>query len=90
MSYAPDVAHTSVDPSGRHVVVDLSAPATPPRVLAGPAAIIWGCVDGVRDLDGLVEAVAAEAELEPDDVRADVTAFVADLLHLGLLREGTA
>ncbi|MFC6152628.1 PqqD family peptide modification chaperone, partial [Nocardioides yefusunii] len=90
LSHSPDVAHTSVDPSGRHALVDLSSPSTPPRILAGPAAVIWECVDGSRDRAAVVAAVADEVGLSPDEVRDDVEGFVGELLGLGLLREGPA
>lgn len=89
-SFSPDLAVTGPDPShGRWVVVDLAAPAVPPRVLAEAAAVIWGAVDGLRDTEGVVREVAAQVGLEPDAVRADVVVFLESLAADGLLRRTT-
>lgn len=86
-SFSPDLAVTGPDETtGRWVVVDLAAPAVPPRVLAEAAAVIWDAVDGRRDTDGVVAEVADRVGLEPDAVRADVVTFLESLDADGLLR----
>lgn len=86
-SFSPDLAVTGPDEtSGRWVVVDLAAPAVPPRVLADAAAVVWGAVDGLRDTEGVVTEVATQVGLDPDDVRADVVTFLESLAADGLIR----
>jgi hypothetical protein len=87
-TYSPDIARTGPSGTdGRYVVVDLASPATPPRVLAGPAAVIWGAVDGVRDTAGIVAEVATQVELEEDAVLRDVVTFLESLATDGLLTQ---
>ena len=87
---SPDAAVTGA-PETRFVVVDLAAPEIPPRVLAGPAATIWACVDGARNTAAITTAVAEAVGLGPDEVRADVERFLSTLQDSGLLvRSGPA
>lgn len=89
-SFSPDLAVTGPDTAhARWVVVDLAAPAVPPRVLADAAAVIWSAVDGRRDTDGVVAEVAEQVGLEPDSVRTDVVTFLESLAADGLLRRTT-
>jgi Coenzyme PQQ synthesis protein D (PqqD) len=53
--------------------------------LEGPAARAWEAVRDGRDLDGIAAEVAAEAGVAVDEVRADVNAFVAELIAEGLV-----
>ena len=64
-------------------------PEGPIHWLQGPAALIWdelmlepGAAHGSTPL---VERVAARVNLEPEDVRPDVEAFLDRLAQLGLL-----
>lgn len=85
---SPEVAH--VPGEDRHALVDLAAPATPPRLLVGSAAVIWECIDGVRDTDAIAATVAEAVGLDVDDVRDDVADFLAALASDGLLVGGAA
>ena len=59
-------------------------PAGPIVVLAGIAALIWDeACTGERAT--IIERVADATDLAPDAIRADVEAFVADLIARGLL-----
>jgi coenzyme PQQ synthesis protein D (PqqD) len=53
--------------------------------LEGPAARAWEAVHNGRDVDGIVAVVADEVGLSADDVRPDVSAFLAELTIEGLL-----
>jgi hypothetical protein len=53
--------------------------------LEGPAARAWEALRDGQDVDGIVAAVADEVGLSADDVRPDVSAFVAELTAEGLL-----
>lgn len=75
-----------VPSEGRVAMIDLDRLADPPMVLEGTAASIWAAIDGRRTVAEVVEAVAEEYALLPDDIRADVEAFVADLAQRGLVR----
>jgi hypothetical protein len=70
-----DVCYAAVLPSGPIVVMD------------GIAGLIW-----TEACDGpavtLVERIAAATAAEPDEIRADVERFVAELVEVGLLQPG--
>ena len=53
-------------------------------MLDGIAALIWdeACTG---DRETIIERVAAATDVAPDAIRADVEAFVADLVARGLL-----
>jgi hypothetical protein len=53
--------------------------------LEGPAAKAWEAIQAGEDTDGVVKAVAAEAEIDADEARPDVAAFLAELQAEGLL-----
>jgi len=55
--------------------------------LSGTARAIWELLDGTCDRDGIVAALAAEYEIEPDTVAGDVDAFLAQLSAAGLIEE---
>lgn len=46
---------------------------------------IWSLCDGSRALDEIVAALAAEFDAAPEELRADVAEFVADLRDRGWL-----
>ncbi|MCS5713752.1 PqqD family protein [Herbiconiux sp. CPCC 205716] len=94
----PDVAwHSSDDDggaggsggagAGRVAVLDLAEVGAVPFVLEGSAAAIWTAVfeHGDEGADGVVAAVAERFDLEPADVRADVDAFLAELVQRRLI-----
>jgi hypothetical protein len=76
-----------VPSEGRVAMIDLDRLADPPMVLEGTAASIWAAIDGHRTVAEVVDVVAGEYSLPPDDIRADVEAFVADLAARGLVRQ---
>lgn len=79
---APGVAHVDDD----DVVYAAVLPTGPILVLDGGAAAIWvAACDGPRDT--IAERVAASTGAAVADVRADVDAFVAELVARGLLIE---
>lgn len=53
--------------------------------LEGTARSIWLAIDGLRDRERIIAAVADEFEAQPDSVRADVTAFLDELGEAGLI-----
>ena len=48
--------------------------------------MIWKLCDGTRDLEAIVDALAAEFAVDRAELRADVAAFVDDLVARGWLR----
>jgi hypothetical protein len=54
-------------------------------VLNGTASAIWRLLDGERDLDDVVELLAAAYRTEPDAIRDDVRRVVAELTEHGFL-----
>jgi hypothetical protein len=54
--------------------------------LRDTARSIWQAIDGARDKDAVVEAVAAEYGVSPDSIVGEVDAFLAELGTAGLLR----
>ena len=66
------------------VVYAARLPSGPIVVLEGIAALIWDeACSGDRAT--ITERVAAATDVAPDMIRADVDAFVADLVARGLL-----
>jgi hypothetical protein len=61
-------------------------PDGPIHVLEGTAALIWSHALALPR-EQLPAAVADDVEGDPATVRAEVTAFVDDLIHHGLLVE---
>lgn len=53
--------------------------------LTGTAAAIWGKIDGARSRAALIAELAAEYHRAPDDVAADVDAFLVQLGTAGLI-----
>lgn len=74
-----------VDSEDRVVLLDLSASVDEPRILSDSGSSIWRSIDGKRDDAAIVDAIAAAYGLEPDEVRADVYAFLEELSSLGLV-----
>lgn len=70
---------------GRVVIQDLDRLGEPPLVLVGSAAEIWSVLDG-RPLDDVVATLAAVHGVEPEAIRADVEAFVQDLVDRDIVR----
>jgi len=56
-------------------------------VLNASASAVWARCDGARTVTGIVEDLAAEIELDPDEVADDIALTVAKLLDVGLLSD---
>lgn len=54
----------------------------------GSGGLIWRAISLGASRDQIVDALAAHYQLEPDAVRSDVTAFVAELDRHGLIVSG--
>lgn len=85
---SPDVAHVAsvVDGVPRVALLDLRDLAALPRVLEGPAALIWAALADGATLDEIVREVAVATEEAPDHIAADVRGFVDTLVEDGLVR----
>ena len=79
-----DVAFVDSGPE-RSAVLDLDRLDQPPYILNGSSAVIWQLVDGRRDRDAIVAAVAEFYEVEPMTVEQAVAEFLADLEGRGLV-----
>ena len=77
------VAH--VESPGRVALASLSDLAVPPMLLTDTAAAIWMLLDGSRDLEAVVTALAEAFEVEESDIRDEVIAFVDDLAARDLI-----
>lgn len=55
--------------------------------LEGTGRAVWEAIDGSRDREALVAALASDYGRAPDDIGAEVDAFLADLRAAGLVRE---
>jgi len=67
------------------VVYAARLPDGPPLALPGSAAIIFTAATDGGTLEDILARVAEVAGLPADDIREDVTTFVAELVSLGLL-----
>lgn len=56
-----------------------------PYVFEGTAYEIWRRIDGTRTLDQIAAELAGQTGADPGIVAADTTAFVSQLLELGLV-----
>ena len=75
----------SVDGEYRAVVLDLDRLDDPPLILTGSAAAIWWHIDGHRSESEIVRLTARMFALSPDEIRAEVMAFLADLSERDLI-----
>jgi hypothetical protein len=74
----PEVAW--VDGEGERVaLLDLDRLDEPAVVLAETSAVIWLCIDGTSADEQIVTQVAAAYEVNPDEIREQVLAFLGDL-----------
>jgi hypothetical protein len=53
----------------------------------GPAAFIWGQLDGSRDLAAILAGVVETYKVQPDEAQADLLDFANTLLAAGLVSE---
>jgi hypothetical protein len=80
-----DVAWT--ERGDRVVALRLSDPDVSPQALEGSAALIWlALAEGDADTATVVARVASSAEVEPDEIRADVADFLTELAGRALVR----
>ena len=56
-------------------------------VLNASASAVWARCDGVRTVARIIEDLAAEVGLDPDEVADDIALTVARLLEVGLLSD---
>jgi hypothetical protein len=88
LEHSPDVAARLV--GGRVVLAPLHAPPGDDLddlfTLNASGQAVWEALDGASPLTAVVAAVGERFGAPPDVIRADVTAFVADLLEKGMVR----
>jgi hypothetical protein len=53
--------------------------------LSGTAAATWRMIDGTRDRNGLLSALAAQYQGDEAKIAADIDEFLAKLREMGLL-----
>jgi hypothetical protein len=68
---------------GHFALTDLAGPQTERLTLV--AALVWTYCDGRHDPEAIAEAVARELPEAGDDVRARVTAFLAQVVSQGMV-----
>ena len=79
----PEVAWT--DGGERVAILDLDRLDQPPFVLTESSAVIWLSIDGTATHDEIVTQVAAAYEVNPDEIREQVLAFLGDLAERHLI-----
>ena len=79
----PEVAWT--DGGERVAILDLDRLDQPPFVLTESSAVIWRSIDGTATDDEIVTQVAAAYEVNPDEIREQVLAFLGDLAERHLI-----
>lgn len=52
------------------------------------AGAVWRAIDGARDRDAVIAAVAAEYGLEPGEIADDVDELIARMVQAGFVRGG--
>lgn len=52
------------------------------------AQTIWEAIDGTRDRDGIIRAVAGAYDVLPEHIAPDVNSFLKDLNAAGFVKEG--
>ena len=84
---ANHVAWLDVTDDGE-VIYATSLPDGPPVVLRATGRLIFTAAAAGGSMDAILERVAAASEMDPDTIRHEVTAFVDELVTLGLLARG--
>ena len=74
----PEVAWVDGE-DDRVAVLDLDRLEEPAVVLTDTSAVIWRRLDGTSTDEQIVTQVAAAYEVNPDDIREQVFAFLGDL-----------
>jgi hypothetical protein len=62
-------------------------PDGPPVALGGTGGLIFTAIEPGGTLEDILQRVAGAAEIDPEEIRPDVTSFVAELVTLGLVTE---
>jgi hypothetical protein len=83
----PDTAFRQIGDEGGLVVLPGRAEV---KVLNPVGIAVFSLLDGSRDLDALAATVAGEFEIEIDQARKDVVAFLAELQREGMLADPAA
>ncbi|HZN55596.1 MAG TPA: PqqD family protein [Candidatus Polarisedimenticolaceae bacterium] len=83
----PDTAFRQIGDEGGLVVIPGRAEV---KVLNPVGIAVFSMLDGTRDLDTLVAAVAEEFDIDVAHAREDVTTFLSELRREGMLAEDTA
>ena len=81
----PEVAWVEDAEHDRVAVLDLDRLGHPAAVLTDTSAVIWLCVDGRSTDEEIVTQVAAAYEVNPDEIREQVLAFLGDLAQRDLI-----
>lgn len=56
--------------------------------LQGTGRAVWDAIDGTRDRDAILQALAERYEMTPDAIAPEVDSFLAELRAAGLVRQG--
>ena len=80
----PEVAWVEGEPD-RVAVLDLDRLEEPAVVLTDTSAVIWRCLDGTSTDEQIVTQVAAAYEVNADEIREQVLAFLGDLEQRDLI-----
>lgn len=83
----PDLAFRQIGEEGGLVVLPTQAVV---KVLNPVGTAVFSLLDGSRDLDQLAAAVADEFEIDLDQARQDVVAFLTELQREGMLDDASA
>lgn len=81
----PDTAFRRIGDDGGLVVLPGRAEV---KVLNPVGIAVFSLLDGSRDVDALAASVAEEFDIELDQAREDVIAFLSELQGEGMLAEG--
>ena len=81
----PAVAWVEDDEHDRVAVLDLDNLGQPAAVLTDTSAVIWLYIDGRSTDEEIVTQVAAAYEVNPDEIREQVMAFLGDLEQRDLI-----
>jgi len=87
ISRSRELAHVTLDEAGYALVLNLPriVEQQVPYVFEGTAYEIWRRIDGTRTLEQIAAELAGQTGADPGIVAADTTAFVSQLLELGLV-----
>jgi len=80
----PDTAFRKIGDDGGLVVLPDKGHV---KVLNPVGIAVFSLLDGSRDVDALTTAVCEEFDIEPDQARSDVVAFLAELDAEGMLED---